>query len=242
MPWRKAHFKGSEVFARCDLDGKLLAQSGRVEIRYRPQDGRAYHASLRNLAVSEDSQVLPDDTCAPAQAAGPSGNRPKPGGRAGAGGATALPGNAIVAYADGACSGNPGPAGVGIVLVDGRARRELSHYIGEGTNNIAELTAIELAVREIGASERPVRIFTDSQYAIGVLQKGWKAKANTELVARVRALLAQLSDLELHYVPGHSGVVLNERADILAVAAVQNRASSGWVVITKQEDGKAGGV
>ena len=77
-----------------------------------------------------------------------------------------------------------------------------------------------------------MRIYTDSQYAIGVLTKGWKAKANVELVARVRAALKQLKDVELHYVRGHSGVPLNERADALAVDAVQKRESSGWVKVS----------
>ena len=67
-------------------------------------------------------------------------------GKASQTGGTAVPEGAIVAYADGACSGNPGPCGAGIVLIDGRSRRELSAFLGEGTNNIAELTAIELAI------------------------------------------------------------------------------------------------
>jgi ribonuclease HI len=65
-------------------------------------------------------------------------------------------------------------------------------------------------------------VHTDSQYAIGVLQKGWKAKANQELVARVRAVLAT-RDVRLVYVPGHSGVPLNERADELARESILAR-------------------
>ena len=61
----------------------------------------------------------------------------------------------------------------------------------------------------------------------------WRtAKANVELIGRVRQLLAQFSDLELRYVRGHSGVPLNERADALAVEAVQRRGSSGWKLIS----------
>jgi ribonuclease HI len=140
-----------------------------------------------------------------------------------------VPADAIVIYADGACSGNPGPAGAGVVLIDGKQRRELSHYLGDATNNVAELTAIELAADAVADAGRAVRMHTDSQYAIGVLTKGWKAKANVELVARVRQKLARLRDVELRYVPGHAGVVLNERADALAVQAVSERKSSGWV-------------
>jgi ribonuclease HI len=233
VPWRKALFKGAQVLARCDAAGRLVAEHGRVEIRYKPQDGRAYHAAERNLVPASDAEVLPDETCAPASAApdrkpGRGGAR-APAARSGGSGAPAHDAGAIIVYADGACSGNPGPAGAGVVLIDGGSRRELSHYLGTGTNNIAELTAIELAAEAITDRERPVRMHTDSQYAIGVLTKGWKAKANVELVARVRALLGQFADLQLRYVPGHAGVVLNERADVLAVQAVERRESSGWV-------------
>jgi ribonuclease HI len=230
VPWCKARFKGSEVLARCDDQGRLVAQEGRVEIRYRPGDARAYRAALQNLTASADGEVLPDATCVEAQ---PVAQRAGPGTRAGMV-PTAAPDGAIVVYADGACSGNPGPAGVGIVLIDGSTRRELSQFLGEGTNNIAELSAIALAVEELGAldaTKRPVRIYTDSQYAIGVLTKGWKAKANTQLVMRVRELLAGLSDVQLHYVRGHSGIPLNDRADALAVEAVQQRHSPGWVKV-----------
>ncbi|MFI5309390.1 MAG: ribonuclease HI, partial [Polyangiales bacterium] len=214
MPWRKARFKQSEVLARCDEHGQLVVQDGRVEIRYRPSDARAYRAGERNLSLVAGSPVLPDDACAAVEpAAAPSSTR--------SGGSDAplvpAPDGAIVVYADGACSGNPGPAGVGIVLLDHGGRRELSHFLGEGTNNIAELQAIELALDEIADHDRPVRIYTDSQYAIGVLSKGWKAKANVELVKRVRGRLAARKDVQFHYVRGHSGVPLNERADALAV-------------------------
>lgn len=237
MPWRKARFKDSEVLARCDADGRLAAQGGRVEIRYRASDARTYNASLGNLAPIEGGEILADDACADAQ--------PAPARSAQSGGARGasmskqqksvasgvnnpLPQNAIVAYTDGACSGNPGPAGVGVVLIDGKERRELSEYLGTGTNNIAELTAIELAVRAAPA-DRPIRVHTDSTYAIGVLTKGWKAKANQELIARLRELLKGRK-VEIVYVPGHAGVLLNERADVLAVQAVQQRASTPWQV------------
>jgi ribonuclease HI len=236
VAWRRVRFKDGDVLARCNDQGQLTAADGRVEIRYRPSDSRAYRAALRNLTPFDDA-ILPDDTCVPADdAGGGRGTAQKGRGAAGKGGGAGggpLPENAIVVYADGACSGNPGPAGAGIVLIDGRSRRELSEYLGEGTNNIAELTAIKLAAEAIEAADRPIRIHTDSQYSIGVLTKGWKAKANVALIAAVRAQLKRFPDLQLIYVRGHSGVLLNERADVLAVEAVQRRASSGWVQVSK---------
>lgn len=229
MPWRKARFKDSVVLARSDDQGTLIAEGGRVEIRFRPSDARAYQAALRNLTPLPGEALLPDDACVEAKPVTDGANARGAAGRAPA----AAPSDAIIAYADGACSGNPGPAGVGIVVIDGKSRRELSRYLGEGTNNIAELSAIELALELIEAHERPVRVYTDSQYAIGVLTKGWKAKANQELVARVRKRVAGFKDLALHYVRGHSGIPLNERADALAVQAVQTRETGAWVQVSE---------
>ncbi len=238
MAWRKMRFKQGVVLARCDERGDLVVDDGRVEIRFREGDARAYQAGLRNLAPVADSTLLPDAACPPAKEPAPRAAAAAGRGRAAPSRSTsdkpwsgATPEGSIVVYADGACSGNPGPAGVGIVLIDCKKRLELSQYLGHGTNNIAELTAIELAADAVTDVSRPVRMFTDSQYSIGVLQKGWKAKANVELVARVRKSLARLKDVELRYVPGHAGVVLNERADTLAVQAVSERGSSGWVEV-----------
>ncbi len=136
--------------------------------------------------------------------------------------------DALVAYADGACSGNPGPAGVGVVLQDGDERIELSHYLGPATNNIAELTAIGSAAQAVSEPLRPMTIYTDSRYSIGVLTQGWKAKANRELIAEVRRELRRLAEVKLVHVPGHAGNPGNERADELARQAIRDRASTGW--------------
>jgi ribonuclease HI len=97
-------------------------------------------------------------------------------------------------------------------------------YLGSATNNIAELTAI-LRAAELVPEGAAAVVHTDSQYSIGVLTKGWKAKANQELVAGVKSALATRKGWRLVYVPGHSGVPLNERADALARQAVQTRRS-----------------
>src|SRR5690606_18850820 len=137
-------------------------------------------------------------------------------------------GREVLVYADGACSGNPGPAGLGVVMLWDEGGKELSEYLGHGTNNIAELSAILRAAEGTPDPARPLRLYTDSSYAIGVLSKGWKAKANQALVAAVKEALARLEDVELRYVPGHAGVLLNERADALAVQAVSRRDTAGW--------------
>lgn len=228
------------MLARCDASGRLEAEGGRVEIRYKPNDGRAYRAAAANLTPIAGATVLPDDHCAPAEAApaskpatkksyGAKGSAKKPSSAAKAPAtAPTHPDGAVIVYADGACSGNPGPAGSGVVIVDGDRWSELSEYLGQGTNNIAELTAILRAAEDLAGSDKPVRIYTDSRYSIGVLTEGWKPKKNHELIASVKKALAAVPDVSLHYVPGHAGVALNEHADELAREAVSARASSGW--------------
>lgn len=231
------NLRGARVLAKVDERGTLIPGSdGRVEVRYRAGESRAYRAAPRNLeSFDGPAELLPDDACSDA----PAGAAEQPSGKHKAAKKSAAAARAtqrvhaegtIIIYADGACSGNPGPAGIGVVLQDGSTRKELSQYLGQGTNNIAELTAILEAANVIESPERPVRMHTDSKYAIGVLAQGWKAKANQDLVARAKQALTRLKDLELIHVPGHAGVLLNERADALAVQAVKNESSTGWVV------------
>ena len=117
----------------------------------------------------------------------------------------------------------PGRPGLGVVILDGGKRRELSEYLGVGTNNIAELMAIVRALEEV-PHDRTVVVHADSSYALGLLGKGWKAKANQEIVERMRTLARKASrDLRLVKVDGHAGVPENERADELARSAVVKR-------------------
>jgi ribonuclease HI len=118
---------------------------------------------------------------------------------------------------------NPGPCGIGVVIVDGDTKRELSEYLGEGTNNIAELTAIYRGLEELTDRERSVIVYSDSTYAIGLLTQPWKPKANHELVAKLRALAKKFTDLRFVKVAAHSGIALNERVDELATTAIQRR-------------------
>ena len=236
MPWARALLRGQKVLARARADGALDAQGGRVEVRYKPNDGRAYQAAARNLEIIPGEALLPDDACAPAEAAPPKAESKteskagKSADRKTAAAAKALapgavPEGAWTVYADGACSGNPGPAGLGIVLVgpDGKVA-EGFEYLGIATNNVAELTGI-LRAAEIVPEGDVAIVHTDSQYTIGVLTKGWKAKANQELIASIKTALARHQGWRLVYVPGHAGVPLNERADELAREAVRTRLS-----------------
>lgn len=233
MPWVEAMLRGQKVFARTNEDGSLRAEGGRVEVRYKPNDGRAYRAAAGNLNVGPGAPRFGDDHCGPAEAPEPKDGKVKSAAsktekKAAAAARIPAPreGEWIV-YTDGACSGNPGPAGCGFLVVDPDTgeRREGYEWLGRATNNVAELTAILRGLEGVPDRHAPIRIHTDSSYAIGVLQKGWKAKANPELIASIKAVLAEYPKAVLVYVPGHAGVALNERVDALAREAISRRAS-----------------
>ena len=138
-------------------------------------------------------------------------------------------------YTDGACSGNPGPGGWGVILRMGAHEKELFGGESATTNNRMELMAV---IEGLRALKRPVQaeIYTDSQYVMKGMNewiKGWKARgwktAAKEPVKNVdlwQALDSECArhELKWHWVKGHNGHVENERADALARRGVeQNR-------------------
>ena len=122
----------------------------------------------------------------------------------------------IEIFTDGACSGNPGLCGIGIVMKYGARIRHVSECLGHGTNNIAELTAILRALRMVKKPEIPVVIYTDSQYALGVLSLGWKARENKSLIEDIRREMQRFKEISFVKVEGHADVHLNNMADELA--------------------------
>ena len=130
-------------------------------------------------------------------------------------------------HTDGACSGNPGPGGWGAILIHGHNRRELSGGEAMTTNNRMELLA---AIEALTALTRPCAadLHTDSQYVRNGITKwihGWKKNGwrtadrkpvkNAELWQRLDAE-RERHDVTFHWVKGHAGHDLNERADELA--------------------------
>lgn len=222
MAWKQFQFKDQTVFVRVLATGKPIVHRGRVEMRYRLGATKSYRAAPDNL-IETDGEILPDEEFggAPVPAVASQAVREDPIKPAGA--------TTIIIHTDGACSGNPGPAGIGVFFErpDGEIL-EHSEFIGEGTNNIAELTAILRAAEALEGESRPIVLKTDSQYSIGVLTKGWKAKANPDLIAETKAALAKVPTMKLRYIEGHAGHAGNERADELARAAVEAKRSSGW--------------
>jgi ribonuclease HI len=145
----------------------------------------------------------------------------------------------VVVHTDGACSGNPGPGGWGAILAFGDREKELKGGEAHTTNNRMELMA---AIAALEALKRPclVDIHTDSQYLRnGVMswitqwkRNGWrtadkKPVKNIDLWQRLDAALGQ-HRVHWHWVKGHAGHVLNERADQLARDGLEEaRASTG---------------
>lgn len=136
----------------------------------------------------------------------------------------------VTIYTDGACSGNPGPGGYGAILMYGSHQKELSGGAANTTNNRMELMGVITALK---ALNRPctVQLYTDSQYVVNAIEKGWAVKwrangwmrnkkdkaLNPDLWQELLELLEK-HDVTFHWVKGHAENPYNNRCDALAVA------------------------
>ena len=145
----------------------------------------------------------------------------------------------VTIYTDGACIGNPGPGGYGVVLIAGDQRRELSGGYRLTTNNRMEILAAVVALESLTAPRR-VTLFSDSRYVVDAMAKGWarrwkangwmrnrrrnrrEAAINPDLWERMLTASAP-HQVDFRWVPGHAGVPENERCDRLAVAAARGK-------------------
>ena len=134
-------------------------------------------------------------------------------------------------YTDGACRGNPGPGGCGVVLRFQGNHKTLQGYAAETTNNRMELTAVIEGLKALKRSCE-VELFTDSKYVMQGLTEwlakwksnGWKTAAkkpvkNIDLWQQLEAEVAQ-HEIDWNWVKGHAGIADNELADQLANAAI----------------------
>lgn len=142
----------------------------------------------------------------------------------------------VTIFTDGACIGNPGPGGFGVVLIFGEHRKELSGGFSETTNNRMELLAV---IKGLEALKKPcrVKVFSDSQYVVDRVIGGgggihaWKANGWTRVKGRKpirnldlwKQLYPFLSTHEIvwEWVKGHAGNKENERCDWLASHAAR---------------------
>lgn len=148
--------------------------------------------------------------------------------------------NTVEIYTDGACKGNPGPGGWGVLLKSGSVEKELFGGERETTNNRMEMLAVIMALESL---KRPCHVIlhADSQYVLkgmtewlaGWKARGWKTAAkqpvkNVDLWQRLDALVAGAGHrIDWRWVKGHDGDPGNERADALANRGVEHALRRG---------------
>jgi len=140
-------------------------------------------------------------------------------------------------FTDGACAGNPGPGGWGVVLRYKTTEKEISGYSPDTTNNRMELTAVVEALNALKEKCR-VTVYTDSRYLRDGItswiqrwkRNGWKTSDKTAVknqdLWEALDRICQKHQLEWRWVKGHAGHPENERADELARDAIQKRAGA----------------
>ncbi len=140
----------------------------------------------------------------------------------------------VTIYTDGACSGNPGPGGYGVLMQSGTHKKELAQGYRRTTNNRMELMAV---IAGLSILTRPctVTLYSDSRYVVDSIEKGWakswksrgwvkadkQPASNADLWARALDLLAK-HKVKLVWVKGHASNAGNNRCDEIAVAATRS--------------------
>lgn len=241
MGWQSALFKGKKVWVEVNDSGEINVTNGLVPIRYSVNEGATiYQASARNITeVSGDNADLPTGTAAAGEGRakssrfGSSHTRTERQKKAAQQDVRAfldgLSPETIRCFTDGSCQGNPGPSGTGVYIQIGDEEIRHSRYLGMGTNNVAELSAVLDALtllEERGVdTNRPIVVCTDSRYVEGILTKNWKAKANQELIQQLRRKVRGFSNLHIRWVAGHADIPENDEADNLANMALTTQSS-----------------
>jgi ribonuclease HI len=138
----------------------------------------------------------------------------------------------VIVYADGACSGNPGPGGWAAIIIDGGHERSVTGSEPRTTNQRMELTGAIEGLTAIDGRRR-VHLYSDSAYVVNCFRDRWWERweragwlnagkqpiANRDLWERLLAQ-ARRHDVQWHKVKGHSGDVMNDRVDALARGAI----------------------
>lgn len=140
--------------------------------------------------------------------------------------------NTITIYTDGASRGNPGPGGYGVVLMYGSHRKELSQGYKHTTNNRMELMAVIAGLEALKKNDKPITIYSDSQYVVNAVEKGWLktwiatnfkgGKKNKDLWLLYYELAKEFS-IKFVWVKGHASNPYNNRCDELATAAADGK-------------------
>ncbi len=135
----------------------------------------------------------------------------------------------IYLFTDGACKGNPGPGGYGIVLKSGVHYKEMSGGERATTNNRMELLAVIVGLEAIKRENAQVVVYSDSKYVVDAVDKSWvfgwekkgfEKKANPDLWMRFLRIYRK-HKVSFVWIKGHAGHPENERCDRLAVEAAE---------------------
>jgi ribonuclease HI len=139
----------------------------------------------------------------------------------------------VTIYTDGACIGNPGPGGYGVILLYEGQRRELSGGYGRTTNNRMEIMAAIVGLEALRKKCR-VTLYSDSEYLVKAMSRGWARRwrangwkrnkrdkaSNADLWGRLLQL-CEHHEVQFRWIKGHSESSENIRCDELAIQAAQ---------------------
>jgi len=157
----------------------------------------------------------------------------------------------VTIYTDGACLGNPGPGGYGVILIYQGHKRELSGGYRNTTNNRMEIMAAIVGLEALKEKCR-VTLYSDSEYLVKAMSRGWVQKwrakgwkrnkrekaLNPDLWERL-LLLCEYHEVQFSWVKGHAGTLENIRCDELAMQAAQQPNLPDDEGYIKEPQGKA---
>ncbi len=207
--WKRLSFNSNKVWVLMNEDKSFFEKENKLLIKYNLKQDYEYLIKKENIKPL--SQAIPKKNPKKIKKNKPLKDDHHP----------SHDQNIVTIYTDGASSGNPGPSGIGAYLIYKNREKKISEYIGNATNNIAELKAIKRALEEMKKFDIPISIYTDSRYCLGVLTQNWKATANKELVAEIKKLINKFKCVKIIKVKGHGGILGNEIADDLATSAIK---------------------